>query len=120
MLSVLSLSGTRRCQRRAAAIRQSPQFETVVVTRRRLLADCPIGTGSAFLRRSMLPRLPDWFFLCPDGDFPICVLCMQNGPAGYLDELLGAYRIHEKGFYNGLKSWEQDLYFQYTRKMSSP
>jgi glycosyltransferase involved in cell wall biosynthesis len=85
-----------------------------------ILADCPIGTGSAFLRRSMLPPLPDWFFLCPYGDFPICVLCMQNGPAGYLDDSLGAYRIHGKGFYNGLKSWEQDLLFQYTRRQVYP
>jgi glycosyltransferase involved in cell wall biosynthesis len=79
-----------------------------------ILEDCPIETSTALLRRSMLPPLPNWYFLCPFGDFPLWVLCMQNGPAGYLDRLLGAYRIHANGFFHGLKEWQQRLYSQYT------
>jgi glycosyltransferase involved in cell wall biosynthesis len=79
-----------------------------------ILEDCTIETSSALLRRSMLPPLPDWYFLCPFGDFPIWVLCVQNGPAGYLDRSLGAYRIHASGSFNGLKEWQQKLYIQYT------
>jgi len=73
-----------------------------------------IGTSSAFLRRSMLPPLPDWYFLCPFGDFVVWVLCLQNGPAGYLDDSLGAYRIHSGGLYSGLDEITQKLLFQRT------
>lgn len=73
-----------------------------------------IGTSSAVLRRSMLPPLPDWYFLCPFGDFVIWVLCLQNGPAGYLDESLGVYRVHAGGLYSGLGELTQKLLFQRT------
>lgn len=73
-----------------------------------------IGTSSAFLRRSMLPPLPDWYFLCPFGDFVIWVLCMQNGPVGYLDDPLGVYRVHANGLYSGLDEITQKLLFQRT------
>jgi glycosyltransferase involved in cell wall biosynthesis len=73
-----------------------------------------IGTSSSFLRRSMLPPLPNWYFLCPFGDFVIWVLCGQNGPGGYLDDSLGAYRVHAGGVYSGLDEITQKLLFQRT------
>jgi glycosyltransferase involved in cell wall biosynthesis len=73
-----------------------------------------IGTSSALLRHSMLPPLPDWYFLCPFGDFVVWVLCLQNGSAGYLDDSLGVYRIHAGGLYSGLNEITQKLLFQRT------
>lgn len=79
-----------------------------------ILEECPIGTSSVVLRRSMLPPLPDWLNQCPFRDFPIFVLCLQNGPGGYLDESLGAYRIHARGLYSGTDELTQKLLYQRT------
>ena len=79
-----------------------------------ILDECPIGASSAMLRHSMLPPFPDWLDQCPFLDRPLFVLCMQNGPGGYIDESLGAYRIHANGLYNGLDDATQKLLSQRT------
>ena len=79
-----------------------------------ILEGVQISTCAILLRRSMLPPLPDWFFQCACADFVVAVLCLENGPAGYLDETLGAWRHNPKGFYSSRTSREQELLFQYT------
>jgi len=81
-----------------------------------ILQHYPIQTSSVVLRRSMLPALPDWLNKCPFRDYPIFVLCMQNGPGGYLDESLGAYRIHAQGFSSCLDDVTLKLLCQRTYK----
>ena len=82
-----------------------------------ILKECPIGTSSVVLRRSMLPPFPDWLDQCAFLDFPLFVLCMQNGPGGYIDESLCAYRVHKDGLYSGLDELAQKLLYQRTYRL---
>lgn len=63
-------------------------------TLRDVVLEYPMAAGSVVLRRSTIADLPDWYRNAPAGDFPLWVLSMRFGLAGYLDECLGAYRIH--------------------------
>jgi len=81
-----------------------------------ILEELPIGTSSVVLRRSMVPPLPDWLDKCLFLDYPIFALCMQNGPGNYLDESLGAYRIHADGLSSGMDDVTLELLSQRTFK----
>jgi glycosyltransferase involved in cell wall biosynthesis len=53
-----------------------------------------IPTCSAMFRRSSAGKLPPWFVKLPLGDQPLHILCTEHGPAAYLPEVMGAYRLH--------------------------
>src|SRR5207248_10087286 len=36
------------------------------------------------------------------GDWPLYILCAQHGKIGYIDEMLGVYRIHTEGLWSRL------------------
>lgn len=59
-------------------------------------------TCSVVFRRSAIRPLPAWFFETPVGDFAIHVLTGQCGDFGFIDQPMGAYRIHAGGI------WSQD------------
>ncbi|MBC8034680.1 MAG: glycosyltransferase family 2 protein [Chitinophagaceae bacterium] len=42
-------------------------------------------------------NLPDWFFNCKYGDLPLMLLLTLRGKFKYLDEVMGVYRLHDKG-----------------------
>jgi glycosyltransferase involved in cell wall biosynthesis len=78
---------------------QKRHISQVTWSLRDYLVDCsPVETGSVLLRRKGLHPLPAWYRASPIGDFPLWVLRLQDGLAGYLDETLGAYRIHSESF----------------------
>ena len=70
-------------------------------TLKEVIENDTIAFGTAMLRRAMLPPMPEWFKGCPLGDVPLIVLCLKHGIGGYLDEPLGAYRIHGGGVWSG-------------------
>lgn len=41
--------------------------------------------------------LPDWFFNCQYGDLPFMLLLSLKGKFKYIDEVMGVYRLHDKG-----------------------
>jgi glycosyltransferase involved in cell wall biosynthesis len=41
--------------------------------------------------------LPDWFQYCKSGDIPFLLLLSLKGSIRYIDEIMGVYRIHDKG-----------------------
>ncbi len=43
-------------------------------------------------------EIPDWFFNCTYGDLPIMLLLSLRGKFKYLPEVMGVYRLHDKGF----------------------
>jgi glycosyltransferase involved in cell wall biosynthesis len=60
-----------------------------------------IATCSAMFRRGLFGGMPEWFYDVPYHDWTRHVLNAQHGTIGYLDEVMGAYRIHSGGMWNG-------------------
>jgi glycosyltransferase involved in cell wall biosynthesis len=61
-----------------------------------------IAGCAAMFRKDALGQLPEWYYTMSYGDWPLYILCAQNGKIGYLDEILGVYRIHTKGLWSRL------------------
>jgi glycosyltransferase involved in cell wall biosynthesis len=68
------------------------------------LADLAAGnfmqTCSVMFRAGLYGELPDWFLEMPTFDWPLHVLNAEHGDIGYIDEVLGAYRVHSAGFWS--------------------
>jgi len=58
-------------------------------------------TSSILFRRSALPGLPQWYFDAPFGDWALAVILAGKGDIGYLDEVMGTYRMHGGGILVG-------------------
>lgn len=59
-----------------------------------LLRDNFIPACSSMFRRGLFAELPDWFFTLPWVDWTLHILNAQYGDIGYLDQVMGVYRIH--------------------------
>jgi glycosyltransferase involved in cell wall biosynthesis len=71
-----------------------------------------IPTLSVMFRRELVDNLPAWYWKMPVGDWPLWCLCAQHGKIGYLNEIMGVYRIHSGGLWSGwsvLKRAEVEL-----------
>lgn len=66
-----------------------------------------IASCTVMWRKQLLGRLPEWFFELPYGDWALHMLCAQHGKIGYIDELLGVYRIHSAGAWSKLDTVQQ-------------
>ena len=64
-----------------------------------------IPTASTLFRKSLVPKLPDWYFTAPVGDWPLFVLYAQKGKVGLLNQIMSVSRIHPGGIWsNALES----------------
>jgi glycosyltransferase involved in cell wall biosynthesis len=66
-----------------------------------------IAGCSPMLRKKLVSPLPSWFNDLQWGDWPLYILCTQHGSIGYLNEVMGAYRIHRGGMWSGADELEQ-------------
>ncbi|MGY1703980.1 glycosyltransferase [Geodermatophilus sp. SYSU D00697] len=66
-----------------------------------------IAGCSPVLRRAAVDRLPSWYGTAPVGDLPLYLLHAERGRIGYLDEVMGAYRVHGGGFWSGRSRRQQ-------------
>jgi glycosyltransferase involved in cell wall biosynthesis len=57
-------------------------------------------TCSVMFRAGLYGELPDWYLRMPTFDWPLHVLNAEHGDVGYIDEILGAYRVHAGGFWS--------------------
>jgi glycosyltransferase involved in cell wall biosynthesis len=57
---------------------------------------------STMYRNGLVAALPEWFDTLPMSDGPLHVLHAEHGRVGYLDEVLGAYRVHAGGVWSSL------------------
>jgi glycosyltransferase involved in cell wall biosynthesis len=61
------------------------------------------ATCSTLFRRGAFGTLPDWYIdLFPITDWPLHLLNAEHGLVGYIDEVMGVYRYHSRGFYSPL------------------
>ena len=67
-----------------------------------LLAASFIHTCSAMIRRETMIPLPDWYKGLQIGDWPLFLLAMRHGTAGYIGKVMGRYRQHAGGVWSGL------------------
>ncbi len=66
-----------------------------------------IATCAAMIRRSACSSLPSWYRTLPWGDWPLFILAARAGSMAFIDEPLGAYRIHAAGAWSRLSEIEQ-------------
>ena len=56
-----------------------------------------IQTPSVMFRSQLFEEFPNWYFTVPLGDWPLHVLNARHGNIGYIDEVMGVYRVHSGG-----------------------
>ncbi len=58
-------------------------------------------------RKDSIERLPHWFASVLWTDWALYILASHHGNIGYINEVMGAYRIHHEGFWSGKTEIEQ-------------
>lgn len=56
-----------------------------------------IPTASRFYRKALMEKLPDWYYKCSVGDFPMALILGYKGHFHYINEIMSAYRIGVPG-----------------------
>lgn len=72
-----------------------------------LLAGNFIPGCSPMLRKGLLTEFPDWFYDENYPDWALYILLAQHGMIGYIDAVMGLYRVHNRGFFSGLNRAQQ-------------
>jgi glycosyltransferase involved in cell wall biosynthesis len=79
----------------------SPQHPQILTTDTLLQGNCVPGC-SPMIRADVISDFPPWFYTALWGDWPMYLLATEAGTVRYINEILGAYRIHSGGAWNGL------------------
>ncbi len=79
-----------------------------------------IATCSTMFRRGLFGAIPDWYDdFFPITDWPLHILNAEHGDIGYIDEVLGAYRLHVEGMYSPLSESDKlDRTLDFYRRMN--
>ena len=56
-----------------------------------------MATAAVMMRRKFAHSLPEWFLHSKSGDIPLYVILAEQGPIGYLPEVMSVYRKNEGG-----------------------
>lgn len=67
-----------------------------------VLEGSSIAFGSLVCRAGLIGRFPTWYHSIYAGDWALCILYAQHAKIGYLNEVMGTYRIHSAGVWSGL------------------
>lgn len=59
-------------------------------------------TSSVMVRRDSV-RFPRWFWEIYCADRPLYLLCAEQGPAGFIPEVMSVYRTHEGGIWSPVR-----------------
>jgi len=63
-----------------------------------------IAGCTPMVRKDAVGTFPEWYHDLLWGDWPLYILCALHGKIGYIDEILGVYRIHSQGFWSRLNA----------------
>jgi len=58
-------------------------------------------TCSVVYRNGLVKKIPEWFSTLKLADWPLHVLHAEFGKIGYINKIMGAYRVHGKGVWSG-------------------
>jgi len=78
----------------------SPPGKREVYTLEDLLDKNLMATLSTMFRRGLFGEFPSWFYLTSMGDWPLNILNAQHGKIGYINKVMGVWRIHSNGFWS--------------------
>ncbi len=84
----------------SAAVFRTPAFQKEITTIRDLIKGNYIHTCSVMYRRSGIQAVPEWFRGLKMVDWPFHLLHAERGNIGYLNEAMGAYRVHGGGVFS--------------------
>ena len=62
---------------------------------------------SVVVRNHLVTEFPEWFSRIPVADYPFHIMLAQHGNIGYLDEVMGVYRVHGAGIFAGMTTRKQ-------------
>src|SRR5581483_8026242 len=65
-----------------------------------LIRLCYPPTLSVLFRHELLADVPDWVFGLAWADWVLWILATNRGPFAYLDQAMGAYRVHAGGYFS--------------------
>lgn len=65
-----------------------------------LLAGNFIPTCSTMFRNKLFDEFPEWYYEAAMGDWPLHILNAHYGDIGFIDEVMGVYRIHRGGIWS--------------------
>jgi glycosyltransferase involved in cell wall biosynthesis len=65
-----------------------------------------IPTCSVMFRRRPARDFPEWFYALEMGDWPLHLLNAEQGEIGYIDQVMGVYRVHSGGAWYSLSQIE--------------
>lgn len=68
-----------------------------------VISDFFIPTLSVVFRRNTIPLLPERFYEMSNPDWFIHILCAEKGRIAFIDETMGAYRVHGGGIWSSNK-----------------
>lgn len=55
------------------------------------------STNSVIIKKSLLQKLPDWYYAFPVGDSALMNLAIQRGTIGFINDVMSAYRMNVPG-----------------------
>jgi len=76
------------------------QNQKTISTLKDLLLSNFIPNCSVMFRRGLFGEFPAWYYSMGMGDRPLHILNAQHGAIGYIDEVLGTYRVHSGGVWS--------------------
>jgi glycosyltransferase involved in cell wall biosynthesis len=85
----------------------NPPEQKEVSTLEDLWAGNFIAGCSPMLRKGLIKEFPEWYATAQWGDWPLFILAAQHGKIRYIDEVMGAYRVHGEGYWSGLSQPER-------------
>ena len=66
-----------------------------------------IPTCSTLYRRGLFNEFPDWYYDIVCGDWVLHALNARHGKIGYINKLMGIYRVHNNGLFSSMKKIQQ-------------
>jgi len=66
-------------------------------------------TSSVMFRNGLVSEFPDWYFRMSLGDWPLFLLLAEHGKIGYLDEVMGVYRVQPGGAWSSRNNLDKQL-----------
>ena len=85
----------------------NPPRQKEISTLEDLWMDCFIASCSPMFRQGLLDEFPNWYNTTFFGDWSLYILYAERGKIGYINEVMGAYRVHSGGVWSGLSDVEQ-------------
>jgi len=97
-----------------------PADQKEISTLEDLLTRNLIPACSVMFRRGLFDEFPDCFNTLKMGDWPLHILNAQHGKIGYINKVMGAYRVHQGGVWSRLSPAQmQQAYIEFYEKVNA-